>query len=91
MIILLKQQFGYKYKNNKTPRGLYLAPCRLLHNRCLLMVYVEIDVYDRKMPKWVRFVDNEQVGIYKDRYVAYDYALDVDVPDELVKKYFGFI
>jgi hypothetical protein len=76
-----------KYKNGKTPEGIRLAPCRLLPNNSLMMVYVELDIDYRKLPSWAKSVDCEQVGMYNGCYVAYDYALDVDVPDEIAEKY----
>jgi hypothetical protein len=76
-----------QYKHKKTPEGILLAPCRLLRNKCLMMVYVEMEENGNKLPKWANKVDCEQVGIYKNRYVAYDYALDVEVPDEIADKY----
>ena len=65
-----------KYRNRPTPGGLYLTPCRLLRNGCLMMMKVKRDeLYDR--PEWAFKIDGYQVGIYKGRYVAYDYALEI--------------
>jgi hypothetical protein len=78
------------YKNSPTPEGFYLAPCRLLKNGALMMVAV--DTEDKSdPPAWAENIDGCQVGLYKQRHVAYDYALDVNVPDELAKKYFGIV
>lgn len=57
--------------------GMKLAPCRLLPNGCLLMVVVDIKVNYDDLPKWARYIDSAQVGMYKNNLVAYDYALDV--------------
>lgn len=55
--------------------GIQCAPCRLLPNGCLMMVRMENRYVD--YPKWASRVDGKQVGIYKGRVVAYDYALDL--------------
>jgi hypothetical protein len=67
-----------KYRNGPTDTGIYLAPCRLLSNGCLMMMSVEkINYYDQDRPSWADMIDSRQVGKYKDRVVAYDYALDL--------------
>jgi hypothetical protein len=67
-----------KFKANETERGLYLAPCRLLSNDCLMMVRVQIDDETFKYaPQWVSYIEGSQAGVYKGRWVAYDYAYDV--------------
>lgn len=76
-------------KNKPTRHGYYLAPCRLLKNKCLMMVYVDVDS-EGELPSWAFMIDASQVGLYKNRYVAYDYALDVDISKELLEKYFGY-
>ena len=67
------------YKNNPTSLGIQLAPCRLLPNYSLLMPYaahLNFDEYNT-MPEWVEMVEGDQVGMYRGRVVAYDYALDL--------------
>jgi hypothetical protein len=64
-----------KYKNNPTSKGVYLMPCRLLPNGCLMMRKFEEGPYQR--PDWSHLVDGHQLGRYKGRIVAYDYALDL--------------
>lgn len=65
-----------KYRNGPTSEGFMLAPCRLLPNGCLMMVFVKWwGMVER--PKWADSIDGAQVGIYLNRYVAYDYALDI--------------
>jgi hypothetical protein len=65
-----------KYRNSPTPEGLVLTPCRLLHNGCLMMMFVKRwDLYNR--PKWSKKIDGGQVGLYKGKYVAFDYALEM--------------
>lgn len=67
---------AYKtYFNNPTSDGIHLAPCRLLPNGCLMMV--EVDLYVNHFPEWSTLIDSDQVGTYKERIVAYDYALDI--------------
>ncbi len=65
-----------KYHNGPTSEGLYLAPCRLLRNGCLMMVYVKrFGIFSR--PEWADRIDGSQVGTYLGRVVAYDYALEL--------------
>jgi len=66
----------HMYWNGPTRRGVYLAPCRLLMNGCLMMKKLTWDTVITR-PKWVELIDGQQVGIYKERIVAYDYALDM--------------
>lgn len=67
------------YRDKATSLGIFLAPCRLLSNGCLMMVTV--DTGDKRayedLPDWALKVDCSQVGIYKERLVAYDYALEL--------------
>jgi len=69
----------HKYKNNPTSQGIYLAPCRLLSNGCLMMMTVDLsqDYEFSIYTKWIDDVEGYQVGIYRSRLVAYDYALDI--------------
>ena len=64
------------YKNAPTSRGIYLAPCKLLPNLSLLMVFVRA-IRDCEYPSWAEEVEGEQIGFYKNRPVAFDYALDL--------------
>lgn len=67
-----------KFKSKPTKYGIELAPCRLLPNGCLMMVKVERKIDKNiKVPMWANDVDGGQVGQYKNKIVAYDYALDV--------------
>lgn len=72
-----------KYKNNPTDRGIYLAPCRLLPNGCLMMGkckfdYTEAEITERwSHGHWSSKVEGNQIGKYRNRMVAYDYALNV--------------
>lgn len=73
---LVEARAWHKYKNNPTSLGFYLAPCRILENGCLMMVTVDTAV--RNHPEWVKKMhDGYQVGYYKERVVAYDYALEI--------------
>lgn len=68
----------HKYKSSVTSLGIYLAPCRILHNGCLMMATVKLLPNFESCPKWVKGMhDGWQVGTYKDRIVAYDYALEI--------------
>ena len=66
-----------KYKSKATRLGSDLAPCRLLTNHCLMMVAVEQDIDHDDKPFWSSHIDQKQVGSYKGRVVAYDFALDI--------------
>lgn len=65
------------YRDKATSLGIFLAPCRLMSNGCLMMVTVDTNVGKMNLPYWTNIVDSYQVGIYKNRVVAYDYALDI--------------
>ncbi len=73
-----------KYKNQPTDQGIYLAPCRLLSNGCLLMMTVDLSQdYEKDengcsvFPEWIYDIEGYQVGMYHSKLVAYDYALDI--------------
>lgn len=67
-----------KYRNKPTSFGVYVAPCRLLSDGCLMMVSVDSENVDYgSLPAWARQIDCSQVGMYKGNLVAYDFALDV--------------
>ena len=73
-----------QYKSRPTHTGIQLAPCRLLPNGCLMMVYVEPEwrsgtreEYYGDDADWVCQIDSEQVGMHAGRLVAYDYAIDL--------------
>ncbi|CAB4196677.1 hypothetical protein UFOVP1290_197 [uncultured Caudovirales phage] len=68
-----------KYKNGPTNLGLYLAPCRLLTNGCLMMMKVNTFMIDGEYPDWANYdtVDSRQVGKYRNRIVAFDFALNL--------------
>jgi hypothetical protein len=68
---------GWKtYRHRATRNRIRLAPCRLLPNGCLMMVKVDVSWCD-SFPPWTELVEGGQVGTYKGRVVAYDYALDL--------------
>lgn len=66
-----------KWKHSPTDRGIYLAPCRLMPNGCLMMVTVDLDYKWKDAPEWIHYIEGGQAGRYKGGYVAYDYAYDV--------------
>jgi hypothetical protein len=74
------------YRKKPDSQGRVFAPCRLLPNGCLMMVFV-----DRKlrteMPEWTHIIDGAQCGVFKDRIVVYDSAYNLYYDDdELIKK-----
>lgn len=68
-----------KYRNAQTNLGLFLAPCRLLSNGALMMVKVDTELSedDYENHNWVKDIDGAQAGYYKNKIVAYDYALNL--------------
>lgn len=74
------------YRSNPTERGIKLAPCRLLSNGCLMMVAVNTNVSNNDLPVWSDYLDGSQVGYHHKEVVAYDYALDVPVIEDLYFK-----
>jgi len=82
----LAEARAYRLHRNKPMDGIVLAPCRLLNNFCLMMPRVDIKSWNElnrlihpvdKIPAWVYRIDGNQVGFYKDKLVAYDYAGDI--------------
>lgn len=73
-----------KYGNKPTNRYIYLTPCRLLPNLCLMMKKID---YLNSEPAWRKNLTDPQVGSYRGRDVVYDYAFEVternDIEDEL--------
>jgi hypothetical protein len=68
------EAFAYlRYRKGADSNLFVFAPCRLLPNGCLLMVYVEPLFYPNK-PLWANYIDGGQVGTYNGRIVAYDSA-----------------
>lgn len=75
---LIEARAWHQFRNRPTPLGLRLAPCRLLPNNYLLMVKVRVlDDCDPLVPAWAEAVDNYQVGVYRGKVVAFDYALNL--------------
>ncbi len=68
-----------KYKNGPTNLGLYLAPCRLLANGSLMMMKVDTFLISGECPDWATYdtIDNCQIGKYRNRVVAFDFALNL--------------
>lgn len=64
------------YRDRPTQTGICVPPSRLLKNDCLMMAYVEED-FHQVLPEWAERIDCRQVGLYKGRIVAYDFALDL--------------
>lgn len=73
----------HKYKNQPSSQGIILAPCRLLSNGCLMMVRVERKYFtEEAAPSWAKAVEGWQVGTYRGRLVAFDFALDITEREE---------
>jgi len=68
-----------KYKNGPTNLGLYLAPCRMLRDKCLMMMKVNTFMIEGEYPDWANYdnIDHRQVGQYRNRIVAFDFALNL--------------
>ena len=69
----------HKYKSHPTPKGYMLAPCRMLANGCQMMVAVDRDAPSdvRYKDEWASKIESGQVGMYRERVVAYDFALNI--------------
>lgn len=87
---LIEARAWRKYRHHQTSLGIYLAPCRLLSNGCLVMRKVSFDFWPtgrldesgvsswkEPRPEWAFKIDSVQVGLYRGRFVAYDYALSI--------------
>lgn len=70
-----------KYRNNPTDRYIYLAPCRLLNNYCLMMPAVQINCAER--PPWFSNLLDRQFGLYRNKYITYDYAFEITERPEI--------
>ena len=67
-----------EYRKRPVARGTYYAPCRLLSNGCLMMVYVEQGKWKiGNKPDWVKRIDSYQCGLFNGRVVAYDSGCDI--------------
>jgi len=66
----------FTFRKNPDYRNYVYAPCRLLTNGCLMMVYVD-EVESSHLPKWTGYIDGQQCGLYNNRIVAYDSACDI--------------
>jgi hypothetical protein len=72
----ITEAFAYsKYRERPTSRNIYLAPCRLLPNLSLMMV--KVNFYSDETPFWTKNLIDGQYGLYKKKFVSYDYAFEV--------------
>ncbi len=73
----IMEAYAYRlYRKNPDSQSRVYAPCRLLPNGCLLMVFVE-RLERLEMPGWTHIIDGAQCGKYKDRIVCYDSAYNL--------------
>jgi len=89
----ITEAYAYRaFRNGADPRTQAIfAPCRLLHNGCLMMVYVDRVTYGPGLPKWVDYIDAQQCGMYKGRLVAYDSGSDIAHLREKASRWAGAI
>ena len=71
--------FKNKIYDKRIVRDADYAPCRLIDGCILMMFSIESDLgfadFETHLyPKWVLDIDSTQVGLYKNRLVAYDYS-----------------
>jgi hypothetical protein len=86
------EAFAYwKFRKTPTKRGALFAPCRLLNNGCLMMVYVNPYRGTADLPEWANLIDGRQVSRYRGRWVAYDFAIDIGRATELESSYWADI
>jgi hypothetical protein len=80
---------AWKIYRKKRGEAIRLAPCRLLPNGCLMMVYASYDILKDKKPAWLKDVyDGGQGGKYRGKWVVYDYAVSlVELRVKLEKKW----
>lgn len=76
-----------KYKSKPTDDNIPLAPCRLLPNGCLMMVSIDLVSLAYSRPDWVSKIEGWQVGKYRGRLVAYDYALSINERSDWEKEW----
>lgn len=81
---MVEHRAYHTYWNGPTRRGILIAPCRLLPNKCLMMRKMQwaddpdgVGVVDYDLPKWSKTIDGCQVGPYNGRVVAYDFAINL--------------
>ena len=73
----IAEAYAYnKYRKSPDVNGIVYAPCRLLRNGCLMMVYVEYS-HEPDMPKWIGYIDGCQCGRFNGRAVVYDSGTDL--------------
>lgn len=65
-----------QHRNSPDQYGRFFAPCRLLSNACLMMVFIERKSWG-DLPDWAQGMDGGQAGEYKGRLVSYDSAFDI--------------
>jgi hypothetical protein len=72
------EAYAYRKFHKETPneKEIFFAPCRLLSNGCLMMVYVE--TFGIELPPWTENIDCQQCGSYEGRIVCYDAACDIE-------------
>lgn len=79
----------HKYKSQPTSKGYMLAPCRMLANGCQIMVtvdrYANADLLHKE--EWTCKIEGSQVGMYRNKVVAYDFALNITEREEWEKKW----
>ena len=66
----------HTYRKQADSNAYVYAPCRLLPNACLMMVYVAHPNYIYSLPDWCRYIDGYQCGWFKGRAVAFDSGAD---------------
>lgn len=79
---VIEARAWHKYKSKPTDLGIPLAPCRMLPNGYGSLMMVRLDRHGRHpsdLPLWTQQGDigGDQIGLWKDKLMAYDYALEI--------------
>ena len=65
-----------QWRKEPDMKGRFYAPCRLLPDACLMMMFIKRGAY-HELPDWLVSMDGGQGGKYHDRIVAYDSAYNI--------------
>ena len=83
MLDNIYEAYAYrKYRLQPGFNGEVYAPCRLLSNACVMMVFTKHITLPGDLPEWSKWIDGQQVGMFNGRVVVYDSACDIGTDDQ---------